>query len=249
MVTIASFAIGDIYEEELSHMVESCQQHSPSCDMIVGTGATGSNVMRFNFYRDGEDRGFVYEAEIDTAPEDISNWNNIGFVKAWFIKACFKLCDICPRGIKDDYLLWLDADARVRGDLECLWQEMDEPVGMVKRADFFINGTIGLKNTPEVRDWISRWWERCKQRMSPNHTEWLVNDQTVLRQMIVDGDHPGISDLGERWASLPPDLVGSKANPPIVKPPDADALVWHWQASRATMKGWNWPPAEEIRPK
>jgi len=250
MITVSSFAIGDRYRYELNGLKTSVIANSPNVSLITATGYPLSNELTVVIRRGplSEDRPPVAVEKLDVAvePELVCNWNNIGLMKAYFIWYVFFAMDRYQLG---DIQLWLDADARVRGDLsilpECLG---DHDVGLVMhQGNHWLNGTIGLRNNPQTVHWIQQWWMKCAKFLRPHQPDWKRNDQNAMRNLIME-DPPLLIDLGERWASIPPPPRGSKDNPIRSKPTCADGLIWHWQASRGEIKGYNWPPPEEERP-
>ena len=250
-ITVCSFAIGENYRKELENLIKSTYKYSPDVNLYVGVGEVGNNIIRAQFQRSSTNFDkFCQEELVDIpVPADlICNWNNIGFIKAYWMLHVMRHMKNEKFG---EILLWLDADARVRGDLSILDEELGEAdIGMVKfEGDHWLNGTIAMRITHENEMFLERWWKKCRALFRPEHDDWRLNDQTVMKNMMIEGDSPPVKDLGEKWASLPPNLVGDKNNPVPVRPRMEDALIHHWQMSRSVIKGWAWPPEEGKRYK
>jgi hypothetical protein len=240
-----SYAVGKTYQKELKGLIESVIQLSKPVRMVYGLGEAGNNTLEAYVQYSNKSRLVKsYNVELPVKKDHLVNWNNIGFMKPMWIAA--NLIDTeCS-----DIVLWLDADARVRGDLNVLEKDMrDADFGLVRHYGEWIAGTIGLRREDRILEWMQLWSDACLKQMRPKQPDWTVNDQTVMRKLIMQKKSPGIIDLGPKWASLPPALVGDKSRPINVSPTDDRALIWHWQASRGTVHNWNWPPEEKDRAK
>lgn len=249
MITVTSYAIGDDYVRELNGLVASIEKNSLHSELVTGIGQMGSNLitLRDHLFEPNSRLFLPRSIKIPVDRILMNNWNNLGFVKAyWLYEMMFHLSTVYS---EDHILLWLDADARVRSDLDQLKSDMrGADVGMVLfDGEHWLNGTIALRLTQENYEWIGRWWDKCKQLFRLEHNDWRLNDQIVMRNMMLEGDKPDIIDLGEKWASMPPSLTGEKKNPHFVSPRMPDAVIHHWQMSRNVIKGWNWPPPEQDR--
>jgi len=243
MITVTTFAIGNRYIKELPGWVKSIKQHSKPVMMIVGLAKPGESVIDVYVQRSDSDKvAHIYEFRPPVNGKLLTNWNNIGFLKPCWISAVLD-SDYCT-----DTVLWTDVDSRTRGDLNLVVHDLDDcDLGLVYNVNHWMAGTIAARRTPENYEWFKDWGTACIKKMKPVQTNWHNNDQTVMQNMIAKLQAPPIIDLGVKWASLPPALVGDKKNPVLVAPSDENAIVWHWQASRGEVHGWNWPPEERYR--
>lgn len=245
MITVISFAIGEKYLEELNHMIASVLQHNKKIDVFIGRGREKSNEMILELITNGF-YSKSYLEFIDVGSDRITDWNRIGMIKAWMIKTAMLHC-------RSDIYLWLDADARVRGDISCLDDDLDdEDFGLSydRDAGIFNAGTIAIRKCWQTLKIVDDWWNACKMMMRRDHIDDTINDQSILRNILSDSKYPMNYplNLGEKWCSIAPLIGTNKKNPPITYP-NRSALIWHWQASRGVRFGSNWPPHESVRPR
>ena len=243
MITVTTYAIGNRYIKELPGWVKSIRRYSKPVQMIFGLGKPGESSIDVYVQRSDSDKvSHVYEFKPPVSGKLLTNWNNIGFLKPCWISAAID-SEHCT-----DTLLWVDVDARTRGNLNEIVSDLeDADLGLVYNRDHWMAGTIAAHRTEENYEWFKSWGAACVKKMRPHHNSWLTNDQTIMQNMISKLQAPPIIDLGTKWASIPPALVGDKKNPVLVCPTNDDAIIWHWQASRGEVQGWNWPPEEKRR--
>ena len=243
MITVTTYAIGKRYIQELPGWVKSIKRYSKPVKMIFGLGRPGESSIDVYVQRSDDDKiAKAYTYRPPVSGKLLTNWNNIGFLKPCWIKAVME-SDDC-----DSTLLWIDVDARTRGNLNEIVADLeDADLGLVHNRDHWMAGTIGAHRSEENYDWFDRWGANCIKKMRAHHSSWLNNDQSIMQNMISKLQSPPIIDLGPKWASVPPALVGDKKNPVMVSPTDENAVIWHWQASRGEVHGWNWPPEEKYR--
>lgn len=256
-VLVTSYGIGEKYIYELNRLIRSIRKNSKTVDIFDGSAIYCGGSIEASLASPITGNVIFTEVSITHLSEIADNWNNLGFLKPFWIQATVRLAQQVYEKIDDLIIIWTDADSRVRGDLECIVEDLgDDDIGMIQHTHGnWLAGTIAFRVTPKTIDFIDKWAARCGQCFRDVHEDWRLNDQTVMRNLIADMNHiPGsnnikIRNLGSKWSSLPPALQGSKENPAAVFPTDPDALIWHWQASRGSVKGWNWPPPEEERKK
>jgi hypothetical protein len=136
-----------------------------------------------------------------------------------------------PRWIRDrrvemrGLLVWLDADARLKGELEMA--EGDWDVGVFRVGGVHPRtGTVVLADTEGCRELMER-WVFCQDRMG------RANDQVTLETAIREmGEGLKVWDLPRSWCAVRGRRGGWKHG---VR--DEDVVVGHEQASRVARRG------------
>jgi hypothetical protein len=81
---------------------------------------------------------------------------------------------------------WLDADAELLNHPQFFWcvlEEKDFAVFSMGSRSRVCSGTLGFKNTPKVRDFVTEWAEECEKCKD------RIGDQHCLRKLIKNGGY------------------------------------------------------------
>lgn len=237
MLHVTAFAAGQKYISEIDGWNNALKRNSPFIQRILGVQENNQLSVSVDD---------IFQEKIDIVADllsENSSWNAKGIIKPlWIYYVMEKYVQ------DDDILVWTDIDSRVMGDLELVEEDLyDADLGMVLFDGQWLAGTIVARKTEENMKWFKFWYDECRYYVQPQTTNWMCNDQSVMRKLIDLNEAPGIIDLTSKWSSIPPMLSGLKENPIHVYPIDKKSLIWHWQASRGSVHGWNWPPEESKR--
>lgn len=185
-----------------------------------------------------------YEEEAKRLKEDCKHFNipiNIlkpkscgSWVENTMIKP--KMILTMMKKLKEDCLIWLDADARIRiypHFFRKLDQEgYDFSVFQMGKKSRITSGTIFLRNNKKVQSFVKRWKDICET------TKDRRGDQHCLRELI---KRESYKKYNIKYISLPysycyifDDSLRTLA--PSIKPLDEDPVIVHTQASRKYRK-------------
>lgn len=240
-LVVTTFAIGKTYVDELKGWVQSIRNNSGPVLMKIGIGRTLDNVINVHEMHSSEStirRSFDCQIPIDR--DLIDGWNNIGFLKPFWILSQMLIVE------HGSTILWIDADARTRKDLNRIVTDLrDADVGLCRDKESWIAGTIAIHVNEASINFFKRWSLRCLENIKPNQTDWTLNDQTIMRKLIENEQFASFIQLDKIWACIAPNLAGEFD--PRYDKFDEQAAIWHWQASRKVKYGIDWPPSEEVR--
>lgn len=242
-----SFAVGEDYCKEIDGLVNSIRKNSPTTNLIIGKAPFLKKVddeFEITIYTENFSKVEVASKKILDGSTQVNNWESRCLLKPSWILSSYDF--MTP----EEKFLWIDADARVRGDLSQCKSIIhdDKIVAAVASGDEYLAGFIIFNEFDDSFHFLETWQNDCigefhssKAKFPDQHFfNKSINNWCISEQMLI------VQRLDDKWGSIAPMITGSPLIPKWSKPPRDNAIIWHWQASRKR-KGWNWPPKEELR--
>lgn len=234
---LTSFAIGERYEEELGHLLQSVadvyalETNRPTV-MVGRLRGTTMRLMNHHLASAREEEWAVWDIPEAVAgylsmPDSLYSWWPIVGLKAWWLYKLWGLSQTCP-------LVWLDADARLHRRLDLpipSWDFLGAHWIDFEGHEVLHSGTLILQGRG-ILPVLCETAKRCEAAAGGKPPR---GHQEIFQEVILEMDCPVLS-LPDSYCSIA--APGTNPSP--------DAVVAHWQAHRHRIDP-DWPPPEEAR--
>jgi hypothetical protein len=256
---LTSFAYRSEYFPELDGMLETVREHHPDWPIVVGRGpVAGYDLPTLEV--DSPSGKYFLTLPIPLNPGNYENdWRKIAMMKGWWMSQVWQQCG-SVFGPEPNRVLWLDADARLRGALDIEIPDIPEVIAAPWCFDDYqkpgyshiCSGMVFFQGARhgKVEAIIEQWSNDCLQsirNLPPPTVPWGDSDQEILTDVL-----NRTPDSSGEYVLLKLDEEKYGACPISRQKFARQSLVNHWDMgthmkTAPESRNANWPPPEEYR--
>ncbi|HEY6252891.1 MAG TPA: hypothetical protein VI685_23275 [Candidatus Angelobacter sp.] len=259
---LTSFAYGEEYFPEIESMLATVKEHHPGWSVVIGKGPiAGFELPTLEVESPAGKFHWSLPVSLNLSNEQ-DDWRKITMMKGWWLaKVWQNLSLLCGSAhSQPNRVVWLDADARLKGPLDVILAPQAEVIAGVWCYDDndvpgdanIRSGLLLLQGSKQgtIAALLDQWSAACLNRIQnlpPATVPWGDGDQEVLTEILKtfpesNGDYTLLRLEEEKYGNCP--ISGGQFM--------RQSLINHWDMSTRMKKppgqrDGSWPPAEEFR--